>query len=247
MLVELHAVSKAYGNVRALDRVSLEILPGQVVAVLGANGAGKTTFLRLLAGIAAPDRGSVSLDGEPFRRDRLDQRRRLHFLPDFPPLLPQDTVLANLALVLKLFGRDGPGIEQAVLDRLEEFDLLPLADALVGTLSRGQAYKVALTALLVVDPELWLLDEPLASGMDPLGLSAFRGHAREAVGRGRTVIYTTQVLEVVERFSDRVCLLHEGEVRAWLTTGELRERAAGTGEDPLDRLFRQLRETRDAG
>ena len=241
MLLELDSVSKRYGSVRALDRVSLSVAPGQLVAVLGANGAGKTTFLRLLAGVAAPDHGTVRFDHEPFRREDLGQRRRFFFLPDFPPLFPDEAVLRNLALILRLYEADRAGVETRLVELLRDFDLLTLADAPVATLSRGQTYKVALVALLAVDPELWLLDEPLASGMDPHGLSAFKRHTRDAVARGRTVIYTTQVLDLVERFSDRVCLLHEGEVRAFAPVDELRSRAGGDA-DVLERLFQQLRE-----
>jgi ABC-type multidrug transport system ATPase subunit len=241
VLLELDSVSKRYGSVRALDRVSLSVAPGQLVAVLGANGAGKTTFLRLLAGVAAPDHGTVRFDQEPFRREDLGQRRRFFFLPDFPPLFPDEAVLRNLALILRLYEADRPGVETRLVELLRDFDLLTLADAPVATLSRGQIYKVALVALLAVDPELWLLDEPLASGMDPHGLSAFKRHTRDAVARGRTVIYTTQVLDLVERFSDRVCLLHEGEVRAFAPVDELRSRAGGDA-DVLERLFQQLRE-----
>jgi ABC-2 type transport system ATP-binding protein len=241
VLLELDSVSKRYGSVRALDRVSLTLEPGQLVAVLGANGAGKTTFLRLLAGVAAPDHGTVRFDHEPFRREDLGQRRRFFFLPDFPPLFPDESVLRNLALILRLYEADRAGVETRLVELLRDFDLLTLADAPVATLSRGQTYKVALVALLAVDPELWLLDEPLASGMDPHGLSAFKRHTRDAVARGRTVIYTTQVLDLVERFSDRVCLLHEGEVRAFAPVEELRSEAGGDA-DVLERLFQQLRE-----
>lgn len=241
VLLQLDSVSKRYGSVRALDRVSLTVEPGQLVAVLGANGAGKTTFLRLLAGIAAPDRGTVSFDGEPMRREDLAQRQRFSFLPDFPPLFAEEPVLRNLALILRLYGAERAGVEDRVVELLRDFDLLNLADAPVGTLSRGQSYKVALVALLAVDPELWLLDEPFASGMDPHGLAAFRRHTRDAVLRGRTVIYTTQMLELVERFSDRVCVLHQGEVRAFAPVNELRSEA-GDGTDVLERLFQQLRE-----
>jgi len=241
VLVEFQSVTKRYGSVRALDRVSLTLQPGQLVAVLGANGAGKTTFLRLLAGVAAPDSGEIHFDHEPMRREDLAQRQRFFFLPDFPALFLDETVLRNLGLILRLYGADRPGVEGQVVELLRDFDLLTLADAPVGTLSRGQIYKTALAALIAADPELWLLDEPLASGMDPHGLTAFRRHVRDAVGRGRTVLYSTQVLDSVERFSDRVCLLHEGEVRAFATLEELRQQSGGAN-DVLERLFAQLRE-----
>ena len=242
MKIELRGVVKSFGTGRALDGVSLTIEPGQIVSLLGPNGAGKTTLMRCLCGVVAPDRGGVYLDDCEFRRDRLDLRRRLHFLPDFPLLFWEQTVLRNLAIILRLYGADGPGAEERVLELLRDFDLLPLAQRPVSGLSRGEAYKVGLTALLAADPELWLLDEPFASGMDPHGIDAFKRQARLAAGRGRTIIYSTQILDVAERFSDRVCLLHQGAVRAFDTLPRLRERATDK-DHVLEEMFRNLRET----
>jgi ABC-2 type transport system ATP-binding protein len=129
------------------------------------------------------------------------------------------------------------------MDILRELDLLPLAREPVGTLSRGQIHKTALAALLLVDPELWLLDEPLSSGMDPLALSYFKREALAAAARGRTVVYTTQLLDVAEHFADRVAVLHEGRLCAWTGLNDLRTDAQNTAS-PLEGLFRKLRETR---
>ena len=188
MRIELRGVLKDYDGTRALDHVKLEFAPGQIVALLGPNGAGKSTLLRLLAGVIAPSKGEIYFDDEPFRRDRLDQRRRFHFLPDFPFLFPEQTVLRNLSIPLRLYEADGAGAEERVLALLREFDLLPLAQTPVAALSRGQAYKTGLCALLAVDPEVWLLDEPFASGMDSHAINAFKAHARTAAARGRTVL-----------------------------------------------------------
>ena len=242
MKIELRGVLKTYNAARALDRVTLEIAPGQIVSLLGPNGAGKTTLIRCIAGIAAPDKGGVYFDDQEFHRDRMDLRRRLHLLPDFPFLFWDQSVLRNIAIVLRLFEADADGAEQRVLELLRDFDLLPLALRPVNSLSRGQAYKSGLVALLAADPEVWLLDEPFASGMDPHGIDAFKRHARAAAARGRTILYSTQLLDVAERFSDRVCVIHKGEVRAFDTLQHLRERSRDK-DNVLEELFRQLRET----
>jgi len=220
--------------------VSFEVAPGQVIAVLGANGAGKTTLLRCLAGLVAPDRGLVLYDDGVFQRDRIDLRRRLHFLPDFPFLFLNRTILQHLGIVLRLYGAGGPGVEDRVLELLRQFDLLTLAQRPLGTLSRGQVYKAGLVAMLAADPELWLLDEPFASGMDPHGINAFKDCVQAAIGRGRTVIYSTQILEIAERFADRVCILDRGELRAFDSLAGLRNGPAGAGAT-LEEVFRQLR------
>jgi ABC-type multidrug transport system ATPase subunit len=238
MKIELRAVSKSYGKVRALDRASLEIGPGQCVAILGANGAGKTTLLRCLAGIAAPDSGAILFNEAPFERDNLQLRRNLSFLPDFPVVFFEMTVLRHIGMVLRVYEADKPGIEQRVLQLLKDFDLFPVAENPLNTLSRGQIYKAALVALIAANPELWLLDEPFASGIDPHAISMFKRHAREATANGRTVVYSTQILDVVEKFSDKVCILQNGEVRAFDSVTLLE----GNRQGALDEIFQQLRE-----
>ena len=241
MRVELNKVSRRFGSVWALNEVSLQIPPGQLVAVLGLNGAGKTTLLRCLAGVVGVDRGEVLFDGQPLRRDDLALRRRFFFLPDFPLLFWERSVIHNLSVILRLYGRDDETAPERAMAVLRELDLLSVARRPVGTLSRGQIHKTALAALVLVDPELWLLDEPLSSGMDPLALSFFKSEARAAAARGRTVLYSTQLLDVAERFADRVAVLHEGRVCAWTGLEALRDGARDSAS-PLEDLFRKLRE-----
>jgi ABC-type multidrug transport system ATPase subunit len=111
--------------------------------------------------------------------------------------------------------------------------LLPLAECPFRTLSRGQKFKAALVALIVLDPEVWLLDEPFAAGMDPQGHAVFRRYANKAAGRGRTIIYTTQLLELAEQFSDRVLVFDHGKVHAFES---IRNVPQG-----LERMFAELR------
>jgi ABC-type multidrug transport system ATPase subunit len=241
MMVELRGVWKSYKAVRALDGISMQIRPGEIVSLLGPNGAGKTTLLRCLTGIAAPDKGGLYFDEQEFRRDRLDLRQRMYFMPDFPFLFWEHSVVRNIAIILRLYEADGAGAEDRVLELLRDFDMLPLAQRPVYSLSRGQLYKAGLVALLAADRELWLLDEPFASGMDPHGIDAFKRHAREAAGRGRTILYSTQILDVAERLSDRVCVIHKGEIRAYDTLEKLRAKAQDK-DNGLEEMFRQLRE-----
>jgi ABC-type multidrug transport system ATPase subunit len=241
MKITIRHLSKAYGSQRALNALSLDIAPGQVVALLGPNGAGKSTLLRCLAGVAAPDDGQILYDSELFRRDRLDLRRRFAFLPDRPFVYPEITALRHIAMVLRLYEADAPGVEDRVLALLRAFDLLAHAETPLKSLSRGQLYKAALVGLLAVNPEVWLLDEPFASGVDPRGLASFRAEAASAGRAGRTVLYSTQILEVAEHFADRVCILHRGQVHAFESVDHLRERAC-SAEPVLEELFQQLRE-----
>jgi ABC-type multidrug transport system ATPase subunit len=163
-------------------------------------------------------------------------------LPDFPFHFWDQSVLRNIAIVLRIFEADRDGTEDRVLELLRDFDLLPVALRPVSSLSRGQAYKAALVAMIAADREVWLLDEPFASGMDPNGIDAFKRHARVAATRGRTILYSTQILDVAERFSDRACVINKGAIHAFDTLEALRERASDKG-NVLAEMFRQLRES----
>ena len=223
MQLSLKGITKRFGSVEALAPLSLEISPGEIVAVLGANGAGKSTLLRLLGGILVPISGVIEMDGRVFSRDALDLRRKLAFMPEFAPVYPSWTPLAHIAMLSRLYEKaDDQSLPQRIVDLLRELDLLAVAESRMDTLSRGQMYKAALAGLLAVDPELWILDEPFATGMDSRGLSAFRRHCQEATKRGRTIFYSTQLVEVVDSLATRVCVVNKGRLAAWESLNDLR-------------------------
>lgn len=241
MQIRIEGLTKKYPFCIALDGVSMEIDKGRIIALLGPNGAGKTTLLRCLSGMSIPEDGEMFFDDVPFERSNLEQRRRLHFMPDFPTLFGGKSIVRNISIMLRLYERDEAGQEERVFELLKEFDLLPYARSPMNTLSRGQAYKGSLVGLIAADPDLWLLDEPFASGMDPHGINAFKKHALAAAARGRTIIYSTQILDVAERFSDRACVINGGKVVAYDKVDDLRTKSTGDG-NVLEALFEALRE-----
>ncbi len=241
MDIAVERLTKRFGRLKALQDVSFQLGPGQIMVVLGPNGAGKTTLLRCLAGVLSPSAGTILYDGEPFCRSRVDLRRRLFFQPEQTVAFGNYSIIEYVAMVLRLYEVYREGIEDRVVELLNDFDLLVLAYAHLGTLSRGQLYKAGLVALLAADPELWLVDEPFASGMDPNGIMKFQEYAREGVSRGRTIVYTTQILDVAEKFCTRFCLLDQGQVYLIDSSARLSEWAVGQ-RGGLENLFRKLRE-----
>jgi len=241
MRISVESLSKRYGRVHALDDVNLTVECGQIVAVLGINGAGKTTFLRCLGGLVAGT-GQILCDGVQLTRGNMQVRRRIAFLPDFPIAFPHYTVMRHVGMVLRLYGVDDHVMESRILDLLRGFDILSLIDTPMSKLSRGQAYKAALAALLAVDPEVLLLDEPFASGMDPNGITFLKHEARAAAANNRTIIYSTQILDIAENLSDRVLIIDRGQVRYYADLDELQAVAAGhDGGSVLEQLFQRLR------
>ncbi len=181
----MEGISKAFGGKSVLRQIREEFAPGRFVALLGLNGAGKSTLLHCLAGIVSLSEGRVHFDGQPFGRECVDLRRRFAFLPDFPLFFPTMNALQHIGMVLRLYGKDTPGAEERVVELLRSFDLLPVAEAALPSLSRGQLYKVALAAVIAANPDLWMLDEPMASGMDAMGLREFRSRAAPRPMPGR--------------------------------------------------------------
>lgn len=212
MHIELRNVSKSFGATKALRNVDLDIPPVSIVALLGENGAGKSTLLRVLAGVNVPDEGMLRFDGRIYQREDLPLRRRLHFTPDMPLLFPDQSVARNIATFAAVYEKPTAGREDHLTHWLGETGAAALMRRTAGLLSRGQMWKVGLACVAAVEPDLWLVDEPFASGMDALGMGAFRRLARHLAERGGTVIYSTQMVEMAADFSDHVCVIREGAV-----------------------------------
>jgi len=224
-VMEVLGATKTYGSETVFEQVDLRLERGQVLALLGLNGAGKTTMLRVLSGLAGLDAGILKIGGAEFDRFSVVHRRQFALVPDFPSFFDELAMLPNLGIWLKAYQCEGEEAEARALALLEEFDLLSKAKLPVGALSRGQRFKLALAALVAVDPPVWLLDEPFASGMDPDGLAVFRREARAAAQRGATIVYTTQLAELAVGFSDRVVVLHESHFYFDGAGGEMKIKA----------------------
>ncbi len=235
MILELRDARKSYGITPVLLDFGLKVEGGELLAVLGLNGAGKTTLLKVMAGMTPLNAGHLLWDGRPFRREDLDRRRRLLFVPDTPFLAPESSVLENVALFLEHYEVERDAV--FIADLLEDFDLLELAEKPISTLSRGQIYKTGLATLFAVDPDMALLDEPFASGMDAAGLQSFQTRARAAVAEGAAFVYTTQLVELALGFATRVVVINRGTIHVDIPIEELRVRVAAGSDPVLARLM----------
>jgi ABC-2 type transport system ATP-binding protein len=250
-ICRFHAVSMSFGDVRALSNLNMEVRCGEVLGLLGPNGAGKTTALRLVCGLLAPDEGTIDVGGHDTLRDSLEARRALSFVPDGAPLYANLSANQHMALVGRLHGL--PEAEHTAETRrlLEALDLLERADDPVGQFSRGMRQKVALACALLPRPRLLVLDEPL-TGLDAPTTAVFKEVLRSWAARGGAVLYTSHLLDVVERVCDRMVILSNGSRIGMGTLEELRETAGTDGtleqvfariaraEDPAERAARLL-------
>ena len=241
-LVRFAGVRKRFGELEALAECSFEVREGEVFGLLGQNGAGKTTALRILCGLLAPDAGEVVIDGHDVRADPLGARRRIAFVPDGAPLYANLSPRQHLALVGRLHGLDEARIASESTRLVEALELGSRIDDPVGGFSRGMRQKTALACAILPRPKLLILDEPL-NGLDAPTTAMFKEVLRAWADRGGAVIYTSHLLDVVERVCDRMAVLVQGRVAAEGDLEALRARAGREGT--LEQVFAALTHSAD--
>lgn len=241
-LVRFQAVTQRFGALTALDALDLEIRAGEVFGLLGSNGAGKTTALRILCGLLAPTAGHVTIEDRDVHADPLAARRQFSFVPDGAPLYANLSPRQHLALVGRLHGVDEGRIESETGRLLQALDLPDRGDDPVGQFSRGMRQKVALACAILPRPKLLILDEPL-NGLDAPTTAVFKEVLRGWADRGGAVVYTSHMLDVAERVCDRVAVLHQGRVLGIGSMTELRSVAGRDGT--LEQVFGALTQAVD--
>jgi len=239
-MIELDGLGKAYGDLWAVRGLSLRVARGEVYALLGANGAGKTTALRCLATLLQPTEGTARIDGIDARAAPLEARRRLGFLAASMGLYARLTARELLRYFANLNGLEGAAAEARVEEGVAGFGLQEFADRLCGKLSTGQRQRVSIARAVVHDPPALVLDEPTL-GLDVLSGEAIHRFVESARERGRAVLFSTHQMSEVELLADRVGVLAAGRLVAEGTVDEI---VAASGEHNLARAF--LRIVREA-
>ena len=206
-------LEKRYGSCRALDGFDLTAEAGEIVGLIGHNGAGKTTFVEVVTGLVRPDAGRVSVGDVDVRRDPRWARRLLGVAPQEVALYVSATVQDNLRLFAALAGLRGRAVHRAVAQVAEELQLTRVLGRRTGLISGGQARRVQAAAALVGDPPLLLLDEPTA-GADPQTRAALLDAVRARAARGAAVVYTTHYLPELADLGATLAVARSGRVIA---------------------------------
>ncbi len=216
--LEIAGVSKRYGQVVAVEDLTLAVPAGQLCGFVGRNGAGKTTTMRIVLGVLTADAGELRFGGTPLT---FATRRRIGYMPEERGLYPKMRVGEQLAYLAELHGMAALPARTAAAGWLERFGLADRARDDLQSLSLGNQQRVQLAAALVFRPDLLVLDEPFA-GLDPVAVDVMSAVLREQADAGRPVIFSSHELELVERLCDRVAILDRGRLVAHGTVPELR-------------------------
>jgi ABC-2 type transport system ATP-binding protein len=222
-VLRLEDLRRTFGETVALDGLTFEVARGQMFGFVGTNGAGKTTAMRIVLGVLAPDSGRVTWDG---REIDADVRARIGYMPEERGLYPKMRVRDQLVYLAQLHGAQ-PAAAGAAADRwMSALGVAQRADTRVEALSLGNQQRVQLAAALVHEPEVLVLDEPF-SGLDPVGVDVLAGVLRERVDDGAAVVFSSHQLDLVERLCDAVGIIQAGRMVATGTVDELRSHARG--------------------
>jgi ABC-2 type transport system ATP-binding protein len=244
-MLAVRDLTKRYAGIPVVDHVSFVIHRGETLGYLGPNGAGKSTTVKMIIGLLEPSSGEITLDGHSIHKDpeaRKAFQRRIGYVPEEPHLYPHLSGREHLQLVGRLRGLSRHILEPKVDELLRLIGLWEDPHTSLAGYSKGMRQKILLTAALLHDPEVLILDEPF-SGLDVNAAMILRSLLRTFAARGKMVLYSSHVLEVVEKVCDKVLILSKGRVVAHDSVARLLEH---NDKSSLEGVFAELTQTEDA-
>src|SRR5271157_964105 len=236
-MIELDHLTKNFGDLVAVDDLSLTVGRGEFFAVLGPNAAGKTTLIRVLAGLLKPTRGTARVAGFDVQTSPLEARRRLAYVPDFPFLYDKLTPVEFLRFTGQVFQMSESRIQTASREWIARFHLEAFVNKPIDGLSHGTRQRVAIVSALLHDPEVLVIDEPMV-GLDPQHSRLVKDVLKERAQHGMTVLVSTHQLSIAEEMADRIGIIHGGRLVAVGTREELRQQSGSSGA--LEDIFLSL-------
>jgi ABC-2 type transport system ATP-binding protein len=236
-MIELIHLLKRFGDLVAVNDVNLVVPPGEFFALLGPNAAGKTTTIKIIAGLMKPSAGSARVAGFDVQLEPLEARRRLAYVPDFPFLYDKLTPAEFIRFTGQIFRMDESRIAAEAASLVARFGLEPYLGKPIESLSHGTRQRVAIASALLHAPEVFVLDEPMV-GLDPHHARVLKDILKDRSESGMTVFVSTHQLSVAEEMADRIGIMHEGRLFVVGTREELRRQSGTAGA--LEQTFLTL-------
>lgn len=240
-MIELSNVNKTYGGtVKAVDNLSLTVPSGEIFGFLGPNGAGKTTTIKMITGILAPDSGQIKVNGTDIKEEPLKVKQQIGFVPDNPNVFLRLKGIEYLNFMADIYQVPKDERVERINDLAKRFEMNDALMDSIQSYSHGMRQKIVLMGVLIHNPPVWILDEPL-TGLDPRSSFILKEMMHEHVQQGKVVFFSTHVLDVAEKLCDRIAIINKGKI---LFTGKIDEvRARFASDASLENIFLEL--TRD--
>ncbi|ATF16651.1 ABC transporter ATP-binding protein [Brevibacillus sp. HB1.4B] len=237
-MIELVNVTKSYnGIIKAVDQMNLTVPKGEIFGFLGPNGAGKTTTIKMITGITRPDHGEITINGKNIRSEALEAKRQFGYVPDSPDLFLRLKGLEYVSFMADIYEVPQEVRGKRILQLADRFDMKNALGDPIQSYSHGMRQKIMIMGALIHQPEVWILDEPL-TGLDPKSSFTLKEMMREHADSGRSVFFSTHVLDVAEKLCDRVGIINKGKILFCGTFAELREHFQS--DVSLESLFLEL-------
>ena len=236
-MIELNNIVKKFGDLVAVNGLSLNVPQGEFFAVLGPNAAGKTTTIKVLTGLIKPSSGSARVGGFDVQTQPLEARRLMAYVPDFPFLYDKLSPWEFLRFTGQLFGMAEAPIREGGAELIARFNLEPFANKPIEGLSHGTRHRVAIVSALLHDPKVFIIDEPMV-GLDPQHARIVKDVLKERSRAGMTVFLSTHQLSVAEELADRIGIIHQGRLIAVGSPDDLRRQSGEAGR--LEEVFLAL-------
>ncbi len=221
-MIEINHVTKRFGDKTAVKDLSVVIPDGTITGFIGPNGAGKTTTINMMTGILQPDAGEILLDGHNIVTDPIEAKKSFVLVPDSPDIFLRLTGREYIKFMGRIYDRPIEQIEARMEELAKEFELESSLDEQMNSYSHGMRQKAIVIGALVCDPQIWFLDEPM-TGLDPTASYILKEKMREQAAKGKTIFFSTHVLEVAEKLCDKILLIDHGDLKYNGTLEALKE------------------------
>ena len=232
-MLNIEHLTKTYGDKKAVDDLSLHILPGEIYGFIGHNGAGKTTTLKSVVGILSFDKGEIYINGRSIKADPIACKRDIAYIPDNPDLYDFMSGIKYLNFIADIFGVDGDKRRERIEKYASDFELTADLAQPITSYSHGMKQKLAIIAAWIHAPRLIVMDEPFV-GLDPKAAHILKGMMRSVCDEGGAIFFSTHVLEVAEKLCDKVAIIKGGRLIRSGTMDEVK------GDESLERVFLEL-------
>jgi ABC-2 type transport system ATP-binding protein len=242
-VIKTEALCKRFGELTAVDSLDLFVPQGEFFAFLGPNAAGKTTTIKILAGLLKPTSGTVEIGGFDMQREPERAKALMSYVPDFPFLYDKLTAGEFMRFVGEIYRLERPIITARTGALFEKFHLDDYAHELTENLSHGTRQRLVIAAALLHDPKIFVIDEPMV-GLDPRHARIVKNEFKERAQNGMTIFLSTHQLSVAEEVADRIGIIHRGKLIALGTVEELRRKSRGEGA--LEKIFLAIVDAQDA-
>ncbi|MCL4805593.1 MAG: ABC transporter ATP-binding protein [Anaerolineae bacterium] len=235
-VLEARNLARVFGEFKAVDDVGFTLNPGEIVGFLGPNGAGKTTTIKMLTGLLGPSSGSASIAGYDIATSPIEAKSRIGYVPDTPNLYGKLKAQEYLRFVGQLYKVPAADVEERMRPLLDLFELTDVAGNYLDTFSHGMQQKVAIIGAFLHDPLLVFMDEPTV-GLDPRSARLIKDLMIGYRDRGKTIFFSTHILEIAQTMCDRVIIINKGRIVADARVNELRRMR---GDQSLEDIFLEL-------